>query len=90
MKVIFSGHSEERILGRNLQKWQIVEIINNPIEVIHDDKSGRDQCFGIIDKSTNRYLRIIYSKLKNEDVLIVITAMETDKGGLIANGFSKL
>ena len=88
-KVIFTTHGKIRLLGRGINPDEVIEILNNPIEEIYNSRDEHYHCFGSVSKTKNRYIHIIYNKLKN-DQIIVITAMERDRGGLQKIGFSNL
>ncbi len=91
-RIKLTKHAIERYAQRDITKEQIKQVINNPIETIHDNVRKNYKSFALIEKPPfigQPYLLVIHDG-KFNTVVTVITVMWTDKGGLRANGFSKL
>ena len=85
-----SKHGIERALERHVEKQYIEFVLNNPEKTIYDDVRENYKSFGLISDppfAEQPYLLIVHSKFNT--VVLIITVMWMNKGGLKAHGFSK-
>lgn len=90
LRISYTLHAEQRILGRKLNKEVIERILTHPSDTIYDEYTERLKCYGYFDnlRGTDRYIVVIYAKHSN--TISVISAMDTSKGGLKKHGFSNV
>ncbi len=91
MKIIWTKHAIRRSIERGINKEEVEVILQNPIEVIKDRYNDKNKCFGKLNDSfskESKYLIIVHT-IFNECATI-ITVMITDKGGVKADGFSRI
>jgi len=82
-----TNHAKERASARGIDKSDIERVINHPTETIQDAYNGNFKSFGEI-VTESRYLIIVHTEFNK--YVKVITVLMTDKGGIKADGFSKI
>ena len=91
IKIILSKHCKIRAFERGITTENITKIINEPIDMIYDDERQNYKSYGEGKNPPYKdqyYIVVIHSKINTS--VKVITAMWTDKAGLIAIGFNKI
>ena len=77
MKIIFSTHSEQQLLERNISKKLVLDIFKGQYQIISAGKNRRI-AQKIINKEKRKFLvRVVFEKYS--DYILIITAYFTTK-----------
>ncbi len=86
-----TNHARDRALERGINISDIERIVNDPIETIQDPYHGNYKSFGLVEGSESCYIKIIHSESDiSAQQVYIVSVMMTDRGGIKADGFSKI
>ena len=73
MRILFSDHSRDRLLERNINKSDIIEVVNNPDEIVSSSRNRKLYR----KRFLNKVLEVVITK--EDKNIIIITAYYLEK-----------
>ena len=90
-RIKLTKYARQRSLERDIDIRDIEFVVNNAVEIIHDNERENYKSFALVNHPLTKepaYLMVVHSKFNTH--VTIISVMWQTKGGLRKNGFNKV